>query len=167
MILRGVPENSAELTFADYYLVSDRTLLDGEKLTEELKAAFEREETVLCRVYWKNLWGNLDTMDKREREELAARSIGLSGMAELEASDDLELHQRFLEALRNLNSHSAELEELAGRLFRDGELQEIREYSGCFLVTLNRDRASQVADAPEVGFLHVGVSEAAAPVVAE
>ena len=97
-------------------------------------------------------------MDKREREEMAARSIGLSGMEELEASDDLELHQQFLEALRNLNSHSDELEELAGSLFRNGELEETVEYGGYFLATLSAERAVEVADAPEVGFLHVGIS---------
>ena len=155
LILRGVPENYEEISFADFYLVSDRTLLDGEKMTEELKAAFEAEDAVLCRVYWNTPWEETGVTEKREREDMVAKAIGLSGIDELEATGDVEMYQRFLEALRNLESHSSEISEIASRLFLEGELQETREYSGCFIALLNRERAAQVAESEEIGFLHV------------
>ncbi|MBO4220721.1 MAG: hypothetical protein J5933_07345 [Clostridia bacterium] len=170
LILRGVPENYADISFADFYLVSDTTLLDGEKMTEELKAAFENGDPVLCRVYWNTPWDNNSVMEKREREEAAARAIGLSGMAELEATGDVEMYQRFLEALRNLQSHSKEISEIASGIFLEGELQETREYSGCFIALLTEERAAQVAESEDIGFLHVeatGQGESIVDVVEE
>ena len=155
LILRGVPENYADISFADFYLVSDTTLLEGEKMTEELKAAFEDEDAVLCRVYWNTPWEENSVTEKREREDMAAKAIGFSGIDELEATGDLETYQRFLEALRNLDSHSAEISEIASRLFLGGELQETREYSGCFIALLTAERVAQVAESEDIGFLHV------------
>lgn len=144
-------KNAHEFEYTDKYSYSEVELSDDSNISLKLLEAFENSNGKPLRVEVSiGYYGEELTVE--EIEEAAFSEIGMT-REEYEANATLEDVDRYREAVNRLTYHTDYYEAIAGSLFKNGEVAEVRAYEAVIIADLTSERANEILDNKEIVYI--------------